>query len=169
MPLQGLMLILFMIIIIPILLIFSNHNVFFILISLILLYTSLKNIYFKVFNSGLAASDSEEDLSEELEQTMNVNVKKFKDGILVAKNLIIILFLAYCTFFISDFLLKILIALILTFRFTDIYKLFRKDKNLEPTSALIQKVKNVFSLFIDIITVTIIIIVSISKYLKFIA
>jgi hypothetical protein len=165
MPLQGLMLFLFIIIIIPILFVFANQNVFFILISLILLYASIKNIYLKIFQAK-ASSEQEEDLSEELEQTMNVNIKKFKEGISVSKNLIIILFLTYCTYFIADFFFKIIIALVLTYRLFDIYKTFI-DKKSETGSLFIIRLKAGLPIIIDLLTTVIIIIVSINKYYSF--
>jgi hypothetical protein len=167
MPLQGLMLILFMIIIIPILIIFSNHDVFFILISFVLLYASLKNIITKIVDFKTSNSEPEEDLSEEFEQTMNVNVQKFKKGVFVTKNLIIILFLIYCSFFISDFLLKTIMSIVLTIRIVDTFKALNTIKS-EASSAVLDRIKAVYPIFIDLLTAAIIVIVSINKYFNFV-
>lgn len=163
MPLQGLMLILFMIIIVPSLIIFANHEIFFILISIILFYTSLRNIYKKITNFNSLSSETNDEISDEFEQISNVNVKKFKDGISVSKNLIIILFFIYCSFIVSSFLIKILIALILTFRLISVINSFR-SKIVETSHSLIINLKTTFSLLIDFLTTAIIIFISIKKY-----
>ena len=167
MPLQGLMLFLFMIITIPILIIFANQNVFFILISAILFYTSLRNIYKKVFPFKNPPTEPEDDVSEEFEQTMNVNVKKFKDGISVSKDLIIMLFFIYCTFIVSNFLINIIIALILTFRLSNVFNSIN-TKEIVKNHFLIARLKAVLPIFIDILTTIIIILISMEKYFNFI-
>lgn len=106
MQLQGLMLMLFIMVAIPLMVIFANHNMFFIIIALILFITSFKNIYKLLFNIAID-DEPDDDLTEELEDLMNIDMKKFGAGINTVKGLIVVLFLAYCIYFQVSLLLKL--------------------------------------------------------------
>lgn len=109
MQLQGLMFMLFMLIIIPILILSTNHNVFFVVIAVALFLVSMRNMYTVLFHPAESPVESDDDMMEELEDAMNVDMKKFGTGAIVVRNLLFILFFIYCVFYVSSIWLKVLI------------------------------------------------------------
>lgn len=126
MQLQGLMIMLFFTIAIPIIIMSANHNVFFILIALVLFIVSVRDIrnilmFMKDFKSqgDYVVEDDmsdEREIVEELEDMTNINIRKFSIGISLAKSLIIILFFVYCSFYVEGLMLKALISSLILYR-----------------------------------------------------
>lgn len=109
MQLQSLFLTIFMLIIIPIMILSSNHNVFYVLMGLALFITSFKNIHYQIFDSNDYYLEDSDNSTEDIEAELNLDVKKFGIGTHIAKDLIIILFFIYCTFYIHSDWLKVAI------------------------------------------------------------
>lgn len=107
MQLEGMLLLLIMIIIIPIISIVSNDTAFFIILSLVLSFSSMRNIL-NPFLSNVSEDDEEtKELVEEFKDTINFDFNKIKLGIRTSKSLIIILYFIYSCFFIDLFIYKI--------------------------------------------------------------
>jgi hypothetical protein len=98
---------LFIIIIaIPIIALSSNHEIFFVVMSLIITVISIRYIFRLLTSESLKGNEADEEMEEELEDLIGIDVKKFGKGISVASNLLAILFLIYCAFFLETILLK---------------------------------------------------------------
>jgi hypothetical protein len=174
MQLQGLLIMLFFTIVIPIIIMSYNHNVFFILVAVILLIASLKDArnIISFLKSGNNTSDTEdsEDLSdendmiEELEEMTNVNVKKFNIGIGFVKSLILLLFFVYCAIYCSNIYFRILISALLLYWLHQTINLV-SDKFHVSLPPIPLKLQLVISLFVDLTTVVIIIIAAYNKYI----
>lgn len=109
MPLQGFMLILFMLAVIPVIALSANHEIYFIMMSLILAVASIRGIY-RQLTGGYEDSGTEGGFAEDMEEMADLDMKKFGTGIDVVKSLFIILFLIYCSFFLVTILFKAVLA-----------------------------------------------------------
>ena len=80
MQLQGLMLILFLIVI-PMIALFANHNIFFIVMSFILFVNSANSIlsmFLRTNEEHVNTSESlSDELIEELEEVLNIDIRRF--------------------------------------------------------------------------------------------
>lgn len=115
MQLEGMLLLLVMIIIIPVLSIVSNDTAFFTILSLVLSFSSIKNIittFFPVINED---DEETKELLEELEENVDFDIHKIGKGLEIAKALIIILFFIYSSFFVDLILYKAAISFIIVY------------------------------------------------------
>ena len=104
MQLEAVLFALILFFIIPIIIVFSNDNVFFIILSLLLLINAFKSI--NIFNSRKRTSISNNsEFQEEFQQITNIDYKVFTAGLKVAGNFIFITFFIYCFFFINEIIL----------------------------------------------------------------
>ncbi|MCX7749105.1 MAG: hypothetical protein N2645_19770 [Clostridia bacterium] len=131
MQLQGLMLMLFMLVIIPIIMLSSNHILFFVIISMVLFFASVRNLYALLINYEVESNETDEESLDDLETLFELDMKKFGAGVKVAKGLIIILFLVYCIFSTNYLALRVLCALIGLYWVYDIRTTMELDKNSE--------------------------------------
>ncbi len=108
MQLQGLMFMLFILLIIPIMALSTNPFLFFAVMAIILIISSIKNIYSRFFDVEPGEDeDSDSEAEEEFEDLLNIDMKKFGVGIYVVKDLFLILFFLYCSFYVKSLFLKI--------------------------------------------------------------
>lgn len=153
----------FMLIIAPIMMLFTNHNIFFIVIGFILWVASLKNIHTILFKSKKSSIQVEKSDVNDLESVIDIDLKKFGTGTKVVKNLMIILFLVYCSFFVNAFILKALTTAIIIYRIHIVLKSI-----LNPKSILSVKNSNLKSLLLILVNLTTIILIAIVTCNKFI-
>jgi hypothetical protein len=132
MPAQGLFLMIFMLVVFPAVIIFSNHNAFFVIVGFIVLILSFKNINMGLFYTKKEdIEDIDDELIEDLELIGEVDVKKFGIGFILIRNIIFIIFLVYCSFFLISFYLKMLTAAVIILWIRDTLKTFNlKDENM---------------------------------------
>lgn len=122
------MVVLFIVVIaIPIIALSSNHEIFFWVASLILTVLSARYIYRLVSGESLHGNDADEELEEELEELIDIDVKRFGTGLSVIYNLFVILFLCYCTFFMEAFMLKVIVSLAILLQIHFIIKKTRRS------------------------------------------
>ncbi|NSW91768.1 MAG: hypothetical protein HPY74_14050 [Firmicutes bacterium] len=149
MQLQGFILMIFTFVILPIFILFSNHDVFFSVMSLILLINALRSIYISMvgYKKGIPQMDHEdEEFLDDLESSIEFDFRRFDTGTRVAKYAISILFYIYCSFFVSSILIKILISAVIvywiyyiinTIKENDVFRMaFSKKKYQRILSAL---------------------------------
>lgn len=154
MQLQGLMFMLFLLLILPILALSTNHFIFFAVMAVILMVSSIKNIYNRFFetDSGEDDEDIEDETEEEFEDLLNLNMKKFGTGIHVVKDLFLILFFVYCSFYLSSILLKIPAALLILIQIHHIRnRLKQKEagkKEVSPADRNLAVVSGILSLIL---------------------
>jgi flagellar biosynthesis/type III secretory pathway M-ring protein FliF/YscJ len=110
---QSLFLILFILIIAPILIISSNHNLFFGLVAFVLFIAALRAIYKTLSGSKQETSEEEQSEKEELEDMIGLDAQKFGIGAKVVKNLIVILFYIYSLFYMQHIWLKAIALLLI--------------------------------------------------------
>jgi len=130
MQLQGLMFMLFILLIIPVMALSTNHFIFFAIMAIILIITSIKSIYARFFHidSREEDDDSDEEAEEEFEDLLKLDMKKFGTGIYIVKDLFIILFYVYCSFYLKSIILKIDAALLILIQIHHIKSVLnRKD------------------------------------------
>lgn len=115
MQLEGILLLLIMIIIIPVISIASNDTVFFIILSLVLSFSSMKKILHPFLSPVNDDDDETKELVEEAKDSINLDFNKIKLGLKTTKALIIILYFVYSCFFIKLFLYKIATVFIIVY------------------------------------------------------
>lgn len=117
MQIQMLFVAMLMLIAVPVMLLFSNHNVFFILLSIILFVSSFKKIsdFLILDKDAKHNSFSDEELFEEIEEALNIDVARFYMGLNFIKDLIIIMFFIYCFSFMISIFAKSFIVLNIIF------------------------------------------------------
>lgn len=138
MQLQGLMFMLFILLIIPIMAISTNHFIFFAVMAVILVVSSVKNIYTRFFHvDQIDEEDTDEEAAEEFEEILNINMKKFGTGIYVVKDLFLILFFIYCSFYLHSILMKINASLLILIQIYHIKKVLnKKEQRKKETTTL---------------------------------
>ncbi|OGO81558.1 MAG: hypothetical protein A2Y21_02890 [Clostridiales bacterium GWC2_40_7] len=160
MQLQGLMFMLFILLIIPVMALSTNHLIFFAIMAIILIITSIKSIYARFFDieSQEEDDDSDEDAEEEFEDLLNLDMKKFGTGIYIVKDLFIILFFVYCSFYLKSILLKVDAALLILIQIHHIKSVLNRnglkkkevnlsDRNLATISGILSLLLIVFTSF----------------------
>lgn len=168
MQLEGMLLLLVMIIIIPVLSIVSNDTAFFAILSLILSFTSIKNIintFFPVINEE---DEETKELLEELEDNVDFDIHKIGKGLEIAKALIIIVFFIYSSFFVDLILYKAAISFIIVYWIRYVVKSIKsKDDYVELYSdednSFFEKV---LSLLINILSLIVILAAAYNIFLK---
>lgn len=164
MQLQGLMLILFMSIAIPVMILFANHNLFYILMAIILLIISIRSIHNLLFKGSQEKQDSNDELLSELEDLIDIDIKKFGVGTKVVKHLTAILFFIYCDFYTNLVYVKFLIALIILYWLTGIFCAIFKNVFTDRWKA--KWLKEAFVMFINISTIALIMLVTCNKFIR---
>lgn len=95
---------------IPALALFSDHEIFFWVLSVVLSVLSVKNIFMLITGKSLQEKDSDDEIEDELEELVDIDVERLETGIGVITSMIIILFLFYCAFYLQALILKAIIA-----------------------------------------------------------
>lgn len=164
MQLQGLMLMLFMLVVFPVVILFADHDIYFVLMAFILLVVSIKNIHTVLFHPGQVSLGTNEESGEELEDMMNVDIKKFGIGTKVSRNLFIILFFLYCAFYIHTLVLKILLAIIILFRLHSTLSDIKENGARENKERSMSG--NFFMILINVCNIIIIAVVALNKFVS---
>lgn len=118
MQLQSFLAMLFIFVVLPVFILFSNHTIFFIVMSLVLLVDSLKSIYFSVTGKNQIRTDiSEEDeeFINNLKTDTGFDLKWFSTCVMVARYSIAILFYIYCSYSVKNIFLNILISIVIIY------------------------------------------------------
>jgi len=144
---KGSVLIFLIILVFPVIAIFSDHQIFFAIMSIIIAFISCRYIYNLLFGKGFGDSEDDEGLSEELEDMIDIDMRLFGTGMSVAYNMLVMLFLIYCAFFLDTVLLKGIPALAIMFQiYFIIQKVGRKsqgfDRNRHKPQILISSILN---------------------------
>ena len=108
---KGSVLVFLIILIFPIIAIFSDHQIFFVIMSIIIAFVSCRYIFDLLSGNSFNDHENDEELEEELEGMIDIDIRLFGTGMSVAYNMLVILFLTYCAFFLDSVFLKGLAAL----------------------------------------------------------
>ncbi len=125
---KGMVLLFLAIFALPLIAISTNHNLFFVLISIVLVVLSSRDIFSLISGNSLQDQQLNEELEEELEEFVDIDLQRFGTGMSVVYNMIVVLFLIYCAFFLNTLLLKCLTAFAILMQIHFIVKKI-KDKN----------------------------------------
>lgn len=145
---KGSVLIFLAILAFPIIAISTNHNLFFGALSAIVAAVSFKYLYYLLIKNEFADQQPDEDLEAELEELADVDMRKVGAGLSITYNLLVILYLIYCSFYLDTFLLKGIIAFAILLQMHFIikkvnYKKTPYDKNLNKPQILLSSVSNI--------------------------
>lgn len=128
MQLQSFLAMLFIFVVLPVFILFSNHTIFYIVMSLVLLVDSLKSIYFSVTGKNQARtsiSEEDEEFINNLKIDTGFDLKWFSTCVMIARYLIAILFYIYCSYSVKNIFLNILISIVIIYW---VYKIIRSIK-----------------------------------------
>lgn len=95
MQLEGFLFLIFFLIVFPLMVLFTNHNVYFILVSLALLIISFRNIYDLFSKSSLYDKVLNDD-TDNVDDLYGIDIDRIEFAIFIAKKLFVILFALYC-------------------------------------------------------------------------
>lgn len=132
----------------PIIAISANHQIFFGAIAVIMTINSFMNICNIAGNNGFEEQEADEELEEEIEELADIDIKKLGDGLSVVYNLIAILFLCYCVFYLETIVLKVIATFAILLQLFFIYKKTVKnsdifDKNKYKPQIMLASMSNV--------------------------
>lgn len=163
---QGIFIFFFIFFILPVIIVFSNHDAFFIVMSLILFITSLRNIHMKIFKSKNSEEpESTELLEQEIEDNINIDIRKLSLGSKISKSLFAILFFMYSSFYIPALWLKMLNTLVILYWFHVIASNLAQEKK----SSIVITNKNFLGFMEFFISVFSIVLISVSFVNKFVS
>jgi hypothetical protein len=120
MQLQSLMIMMFMLIVLPIFVLFADHTTFFIVIALLLFSASLKNLREQIKGLHADRSQSMDEDNEEIDERTEKEIRTFEKGIVVIKNLMMILFFIYCLFFSNSLWLQLITSAVILYWLRDL-------------------------------------------------
>ena len=130
MQLQGILLIFFLAVFLPITILSSNQDAFFLILSIILSVLAIKNIYVNFFDKSIEElSEDNDDEVNELEDLLGMDVKKLAKGFNVALTMVTVLYFMYCIFFLHALFVKIVIYLIIIFHIHGIVIYLKGSEN----------------------------------------
>lgn len=162
MQLESMLMFLLMLIVIPILAISANDTAFFIIFAAVLAIAALKSIYNALFDTEIEPEENGNEIIDDIEEQIDLDMRRLGTGFNVVKGLIIVLFFVYCTFYLNFIWLKVLSSLVILYWLVSI-----KDNLTSDTEEDAPK-RNIFSraLFI-IVNISSLVIISFSAYNKF--
>ncbi len=103
---KSLALLFIIVVAIPMIALSSNHEIFFVVMSLTITVISVRYIFRLLAGESLKGNETDDEMEEELEDLMEIDVKRFGKGLSIACNLIAIVFMFYCSFFLETIILK---------------------------------------------------------------
>lgn len=126
---QGIFFMFLITVIAPLVLLFSNHDIFFIAVALIISITSVVNIKTGIFGKNPSEpSEDEKEAVSDLEDYINLDLEKLGKGTRVVRHSIAIIFFVYSSFYIHSSFLRVMVALALVYW---IYKILQDLLNAE--------------------------------------
>jgi heme/copper-type cytochrome/quinol oxidase subunit 2 len=125
-----------------------------------MLFISVTNIISVIFKAKDEVSAEEQEMMEELQETTDLDLKKFGIGTTAVKDMIWLLFLIYCAASLSAFWLKVVLAAVMAFYSYAIYSNIRNRNSAEKQFSL----NKWLHIPIDIATIYIIISVALIKF-----
>lgn len=125
---KGVVLLFLAILALPLIAISTNHNLFFVLASIFVVVLSSRDIYSLITENNFPDQELDEELEEEIEDLVEIDLRLFGTGMSVVYNMIVVLFLIYCAFYLNRLYLKILVAFAIMMQIQFIVKKL-KDKN----------------------------------------
>ena len=160
---QALMIMFIMSVIVPVAILFSNHNFFFVILSLILLVLSFHNIFSVFFKDHNFKVEEDESVTDEIEELLNIDMEKFNKGIRVSRNLVAIIFFLYCSFYVSEPFLDILAATLI------LYWVYKINENISMKNSFLfiknKTFNNIIAIFAGISTIILIIFTAVEKFI----
>ncbi len=157
MQLQGLLFMVFFLLVLPILALSTHQLIFFAVMAAIITFGAIQNIY-NYFLSVGPDDDFEEEAAEDMEDLLDLNMRNFGVGMQIVKNLLLVLFFVYCSFYLNSILLKIAAVLLILIQIYNIRKALSEnpeggkeaaslDRNLAMASGVLSLVLIIFTSF----------------------
>ncbi len=145
---KGSMLIFLAILAFPVIAISTNHNLFFGVFSAIVAVVSFRYLYFLLVSDEFEDQQPDEELEAELEELADIDMKVVGTGLSITFNLLVILYLIYCVFYLDTLVLKgvAAFAILLQLYFIMEKADFRKtayDKNRNRLQILLSSLSNI--------------------------
>jgi len=167
MQLEGMLLLLIMLIFVPIIYIASNDTVFFIIFSLVIAFSSIKNILGPFLPDFVEDDEETEDIIEEIKDSINLDFNKIKSGIRSIRAMIFILYFLYSCFYIDKLIYKIAAVFIIVYWLYHVIENIkdnRENKNSSETKRSF--FGNLINIFVGIISLIVILTTNYSRFLK---
>lgn len=145
---KGSMIVFLVILAFPIISISTNHNLFFGSLSIIITVVSVRYLYYLLVKNEFEDNLPDEEVEAELEELADIDLKKVGAGLSITFNLLVILYLIYCSFYLDTILLKGLatFAILLQIHFINKkvgYKKTPYDRNQNKPQILLSSVSNI--------------------------
>jgi hypothetical protein len=115
----------FLLVVMPFMIIFSDHDLFFIIFSIILFISSSASVYTFILEKTGKYREAGPDLNESIEESVGKEVKGFTSALSTAGNLAVILYLIYCNAYMNYFAMRVLTSALVAYRLWNITGNFR--------------------------------------------
>jgi hypothetical protein len=144
---KGSVLIFLAILAFPLIALSTDHNIFFGVTAALVALTSIKSIHSLLMYRGFQEHEPDEELESDLDELIGIDIRKFGEGLSVVVNMVIIVFLVYCAFFLETLPLKGIVTLAIMLRIHFIIRKTRKsgegfDKNRHKPQIFISSISN---------------------------
>lgn len=145
---KGSLLIFLAVLAFPIIALSADHNIFFGVTAALITLSSVRSIYSLLMHNGFHHHELDEELENDLEELVDIDIRKFGDGLSIVINMVIIVFISYCAFYLETILLKGIAALAMTLQVYFIIKKSQKgsagfDKNQHKPQILLSSISNI--------------------------
>jgi hypothetical protein len=166
---NGFSLMIFIFLALPVIILFSNHDIFFIIIALILIISSIKNLYQTIIKPPDIQSENE-SIFEDYGEDEDLSSEGMGISARIVKNLVVILFYIYCTFFIYSIAFRAVVLIIILYWLHDtINSPARPTDSTDISTPPIKtntSVQGALSFFVNIGSILMIIFVTCNKFIK---
>ncbi len=144
---KGSVLIFLAVLAFPVIALSTNHNIFFGVTAALITLAAVKSIYTLLMLNSFQQHELDEELESDLEELIDIDIRKFGDGLSVVINMAVIVFIIYCAFFLETILLKAIASLAIVFQVHFIINKAKKgsagfDKNLHKPQILLSSISN---------------------------
>jgi hypothetical protein len=166
---NGFSLMIFIFLVLPVIILFSNHDIFFVIIALILIISSIKNLYQTIIKPPDIKSD-DESIFEDYGEDEDLSSEGLGISTRIVKNLIVILFYIYCTFFIYSIIFRAVVLAIILYWLHDTINSPAKPADDTDISAPPIKTntnaQGALTFFVNVGSILMIIFVTCNKFIK---
>jgi len=145
---KGSVLIFLAVLAFPIIALSTDHDIFFAVTAALVTLAAIKSIYNLIVLNGFEQIELDEDLEDDLEELIDIDVRKFGDGLNIIVHMIVIVFIIYCAFYLETILLKCVAALAILMQILFIIKKAQKnsagfDKNKYKPQIFVSSISNI--------------------------
>ncbi len=157
---------LLMLIILPIMILMSNHNIFFIITGIVIIIISIRNLYVIIYKVNINEIEDDDENIDDLYDNEELNIAKIGLGTVVVKNLIVILFFVYCVYHINSYILKVLVSINIAYYIYYLKNSIIESKKAENKEKLEFPLGRILGFVVNLTSIIIVIFTACNKFIS---